>query len=266
MSYQHRIQEARAGRPRSGKSFGAEANAKAYAGMGRGPVFIYNKGRKTDFETALMIKPLTWGEHRKYIFTEKDDWREFKYDQELLFFWGHDGNIYHFKDFVRLYWGKLVGMKRVKSMDKFVFGAVHKYMTSTMVIIDDIAGIVRYGTSDQLSTLLSSCNHSGDYANVPDQLRSQGVDIVMMFHGIDRVSPEIWKYVTHVTLYPTISPPKRGFTDNELLEREILQGWKQVCDLPRHTAISYFVDAHPIQKSIIEPSAVLALKNKFYHV
>lgn len=263
MIYEHRTQEAKAGRPRAGKTFAAEAQAKAYIGTGQGPVFIYNKGKSTDFKDALMIRPLTWGEHRKYVFTDKDSWREFNYEKELLYFWGHDGCVYHFKDFVRLYWCKMVAMKRVKSMDKYVFGAIHKYLTSTMVVCDDIAGIVRYGTSDQLSTLLSSCNHSGDFANVPENMRGKGVDIVLLFHGIDRISPEIWKYITHVTLYPTIEPPEAGFTRNKELEKMVMEGWKEVQKLPNFSAISYFVDSYPIQKTIVKPEAIRAIHNKF---
>lgn len=263
--YEHRIQEAKAGRPRSGKTYQTEAQAKAYAGLGRGPVFIYNKGRRTDFSSALMIKPLTFAEHRRFVLTEKEDWSDFSAAKELLYFWGHDGNIYHFRDFVRLYWGKIVAMKRIPSMDKYVFGAVHKYLCSTMFIIDDVAGILRHGTSDQLSTLLSSY-HSGDYANVPEKLIGTGVDIVMMFHGIDRINPEIWKYVTHATLFPTIEPPEKGFTRNKELEREILKGWNEVQLLPKHSAISYFVDSYPIQKSIIQPESARAIHNKFKHV
>ena len=259
--WKHRTQEARIGSPRSGKTFGAEVNALNYLAKGHGVAVVYNRGMPGDWSHFETVRPLTVAEHVKYFFPGREAKAAYKLDPKFLYFQRPNGDIYHFSQLVQLYWGRGVCIQRTgaKDDDK-VFRAIYDYVGCAYVFFDDIATLVKHGLKTYMSQLLSSQNHAGKYCGLA-AARGKGVDISLMFHALDAVNAEVWRYLTHVTLYRTTYAPKRSFLDNPELADELLKAWGEVRKLPRYTAISYFLQGDELEREIITPQQVLTLKN-----
>lgn len=265
--WEHRTQDAAAGAPRSGKTFYIETVTRNYIQSGQGAALVYNPGKFEDWADFEIIRPLTKVEHIRYFYAhDKEAKRWFNAAPRMEYFERETepGVYYHFNQFTELFWGQGAKMFAPdRKNDNPFFDTVYNNISSTMLIIDDIRKIVRRGLPTALSGLLSSQNHAGRLCSVPE-LSGKGVDISMMFHAVDAINPEVWQYLTHLTMFDTGNrPPRRGFLDeNRELEDVVLKTWNELRDMPRHTAASFFLRGRELERDFINPEDVAALRNQ----
>ena len=224
----HRLNIIVAGAPRSGKTFYAQKLADKYSKKGKG-ILAYNVGLHSDFdeyeEIEFMDKYDTskfLDKKQKRIYFERPEIRLFKYR----------GKIYDMKYFYQISKGKKLKAYRIADAqsEDLLFISLYKYAKDMLIIFDDIRPVFRAGLKKGSINLFSRINHTGLLSK--DTAAKNGVDIILIFHNLDKVNSELYDYATHlVTFYCT----RRGEVDNSSLNDVIEEAYNDLKTCEKYT-------------------------------
>lgn len=183
------------GAQQHGKTFWSENFIKHYIAQGHGGALVYNYGRSSDYGFAEEITILSFQQHAKRV---KDSKAYEKNPKVYLF--EYKRRVYHLRDFNRLLGKKAVRLKRIdnRKLENEFFAAVFRYIHNIIFCFDDSRALVRHGLSEQLITLFSRRDHTGEFSSTKAKT---GVEIIFQYHNFDNVKPEQITYATGLLLF-----------------------------------------------------------------
>lgn len=269
----NRTLEAIAGAERSGKTYSVERRANHYARL-RGPVLVYNCGRVTDFADyeyieVLFPEDVAWekypGKNQSYQrtrHTRRAGITHFKYL----------GKVYKFKDFNALF--TRIGEPSLKlkmyrisdpGLEELFFDACLKYLSGCLIIMDDARFLTKSGVKAKLGSLLNKKNHGGQHSNwFRKEVHLIGIDIIMIYHSLGKISGEVFDYINCVTMFKTNQKPGKNI-DNEDAIPIINKAYEYLMGVPRTVAEFTSIRVHlkgpkAISAEIIPPTIVNKIK------
>ena len=247
------------GLEQSGKSYYSIKLAKLYNSKG-GIVFVYNPGRLEDYKNYSEIEVIGTKETAAII-QDKHQRRAYQRNPQIELF-RYQGKAYRMKDFVNVLKGKAVYAFRIpnRTDETLFFAALNWYAYNTLVLLDDCRPIFRYGLADGHIQFFNSKNHAGKKANPPPLNGSRGLDVIAIFHNLDKVNRELYDYATHITLFAQNQLPDKSTVDNQEYYAEIEKAYFELKKLPVYSAIEIGL-RRPfyLKKTIISPSKVQAI-------
>lgn len=235
------------GAERAGKTYHAQKLAEKYHKKG-GTIFAYNVGKPSDFPSPEYeeIEILNFGEHLQKI-KSKEKRKLYKMYRTIYLF-RYRGKIYHFKNFNTMFKGKKVKMYRVvRNLESPLFLAIFKYVSNTLLILDDCKAMFRSGLSDQHIQLFNRKNHTGRESELISS-RAKGLDVLCLFHHLDHVPSELWDYTQYVIFLRFVMKPKFHKFENEKLKNIFINIQNRLLKSPKYTALQ--VDVQVTNKVI----------------
>lgn len=235
----HRFNVPVVGAMRSGKTFfSKEKIANGYNKNGR-CVLAYNVGIEDDFPEPeyTTIKPLTYSEHSRYIYKSKEARSYYKMSKQITHFF-YMNSIFHFKNFNQIFKGKKVRIFKFSQgkEEASLFNCFFKYISNTLIILDDCRSTFRYGLYSSHIEFFNRCNHAGGLTAL-NSFKNKGVDIITIWHNLDHINVEILDYITGLIIFKSSQKPKLNKFENDDLERAVLSSWKKLLKLPPYTRI-----------------------------
>lgn len=244
------------GLEQSGKTYYAVKLAKLYHQKG-GIAFTYNPGSLEDYRDYTEIEIVSTKQTGAAI-TDKAARRAYFRNPGIEFF-RMEGRFYRIKDFVKVLRGRKVYAFRIPNRqdESLFFAALNLYAYNTLVLFDDCRPIFRYGLTDGHIQFFNSKNHAGKLASLPAVNGSRGVDVIAIFHNLDKVNRELYDYATHITLFQQNQLPKPEMVDNSEYYREIEIAFNELKTLPLYSAVEIGL-RRPfyLKKTIIKPEKV----------
>lgn len=240
------------GAQRAGKTFLIEKELKQYAASG-GVSVVYKPGRPTDYVGFDELELLTPEEYKeiwekknrkvmpKYEIPNRIDWFRFKGEREL----------FHLKDFPKMFKGRCVKIKRVFSSlrsEGLFFGAISRYFFNCFVVIDDCSSVFRHGLPAEMRELATTINHSGGDNNAG---KGVGVDIAFIFHTFNGVNPEIYGYVNLIIQFKTVFRPNNIPREVEEIEEIIVSNYEYLKKAEKYSHFEYY--PHEQENTFFEP-------------
>jgi len=257
------------GAERSGKTYSVERRADHYAKY-RGPVLVYNAGRATDFKDYDYIE---------ILYPEDVAWAKFPGRKESFnrtkhirragvthFKWR--GKTYHLKHFNQMFTrigqpSLKVKMYRISDapIEEQFFAACLNYLSGTLIIMDDARPITKSGVKGPLGSLLNKKNHGGQHAAwYRPEVNLLGIDLIMIYHGLGRVSPELFDYANHITMFKTNQAPGKNI-DNPDVIPEIKRAYdylRQVGkSVPNYTSVRVYIKGPKANTGEIIPPTIV---------
>jgi len=235
-----------AGAERSGKTYQTEQRANHYA-KHRGPVIVYNAGRETDFSDYEYIEILEPDDVCDLFPMEKYARRRFL-RKGLITHFKYRGRVFHFRQFNLIFADRGNGAGRVKMFrltepkhEERFFEAVLLYISGALLVIDDARPITSRGVKPRLTALLLKKNHAGRKSIWKrNEHHLLGVDILMIYHNLAKISSEIYDYITEIIIFKSNQRPKDNI-DNDDLIPIIKDAWEYLQDAPKYTSIKVHV-------------------------
>ncbi len=219
----HRLNLIIAGAPRSGKTYYAEKLANNYANSGR-IVLAYNVGLSGDFSDFEEVEFLDKIDTSKLL--DKVKRQSYLFNPEIRLF-KYKGKVYDMKYFVDVCKGKRLKSYRIadqQSEDLF-FLSIYKYIKNCLIIFDDIRPVFRSGLKRGSINLFSRINHTGLQSK--NTSAKNGVDVVLIFHNLDKVNSELYDYATHlIAFYCTRKSNKIGNEELECILDDVFEQLK----------------------------------------
>lgn len=226
-----------AGAERSGKTYFAEHFAEEYSRSGG--VIVYNPGRDDDFEEykTLEFLPLLQSVYKLNV-TDKDKKRRILSSPVFLHF-RINGKLYPTTLLTKaMFEYRKVKVYRIGSLkdEGRFFKTVHDFLTGCLLINDDFRGVARNIAKPELAPLIelfSRKNHAGKKSK--HKTNRVGVDILNIFHHIDKVNSEIYDYTTHVFLF-NLTRKIKGYTlDNDDALDALHEAYSELQKAPRYS-------------------------------
>lgn len=203
-----RVQNVLAGREASGKTYYAEKLGNIYAQKGGG-VLVYNRGMPSDFSEYEEVIFPTFSEVERALPKKKA--RQYRRFPFIPWFEYQNKRIPMHRFFAFSRGRKLYSLRIPdRKSESAWFRAMHFYAADTLFIFDDTRPVFRYGLDENHVQFFNAKRHSGKKLEVPNR----GVDVLMLFHGLDKVSPELYDYTSHITLFAVNRMPEPGHIDN----------------------------------------------------
>ena len=203
------------GKQQGGKSYLFGRLADIYA-LNRGTVVVYNAKREKDYPRPewTEIKPLSFLEHLKYIYTSKSARNEYKFSPSIEFFW-MGKEMVHFERFNEIFFKRKVKIRAINDQKESAefFATAHKYLSNCLFGIDDCRAFFRHGTKRAHIDFFSARDHSGQYSNI-DTFKGVGMDVATIWHHPDHVVFDVWDYTTRTILFKTKRYPELKKIDN----------------------------------------------------
>lgn len=225
---EYRVQNILAGREASGKTFYAERLGNVYAAKGGG-VLVYNRGMPKDFADYEEIVFPTFSDVERTL--PKKAARQYRRWPFIPWFeyQGHKIPMHRFFEFSR---GRKLYSIRIpdRRSESAFFRAMHFYAADMLFIFDDTRPIFRYGLDENHVQFFNAKRHSGKKLEVPNR----GVDVMMMFHGLDKVSPELYDYTSNITLFAVNRMPEQNHIDNADLYELVRQAKADLDKAPKY--------------------------------
>lgn len=244
------------GLEQSGKSFYSIKLAKLYNQKG-GIVFAYNPGRLEDYKGYSEVE-IIGTKQTAAIILDKHKRRAYQRNPQIELF-KFEEKIYRIRDFVRVLKGKCVYSFRIpnRTDENLFFAALNWYAYNTLVLLDDCRPVFRYGLSDGHIQFFNSKNHAGKKSSTPPVNGLRGLDVIGIFHNLDKVNRELYDYATHITLFAQNQLPDQSTVDNAEYYREIEKAYHELKNLEVYSAIEIGL-RRPfyLKKTIISPSKV----------
>lgn len=226
------------GAERSGKSFYAKHLAGIYS-KNRGSVLVYNIGKQEDFPDSeyYMIEPLEFADHIQLYYSGKEERRNYRLKPVIEYF-KCKGKIYHLRDFSKLFYKRKVKMYKIQNRQEETafFKSLYKYVSRTLLILDDCVTTFQYGLNDGHKQLFSRKNHSG-VDNSVKALQAKGVDVVCIFHNIDHVNKDLWDFTTGLICFKFPFNPTYKKFNNPQLQNVVERVHLYLQGAPQYTAI-----------------------------
>lgn len=223
-----RVQNILVGREASGKTFWAERLGNIYAQKGGG-VLVYNRGMPSDFSDYEEITFPTFSEVERSLPTKKA--RQFKRFPFVPWFEyrGQRVPMHLFHKFSR---GRKLYSLRIpdRRSESAFFRAMHFYAANTLFIFDDTRPVFRYGLDENHVQFFNAKRHSGKKLTEA----ARGVDVLMLFHGLDKVSPELYDYTSHITMFAVNRMPEPNHIDNSDLYDLVRKAKAEIDKAPKY--------------------------------
>lgn len=225
--------------PRAGKTYLTEKIANLYHGSGKGYVFVYNRGKKTDFAGYEPIRFLSFKETAKMYYPGKRERMDYMFDPKLEYF-EFRGKVYPVGAMNSVLYGCRVSCVRIFNTreETEMFNVFFNYMAHALLIIDDARPILQRLGGSRLQ-LFGRQNHTGEKSYSPNY-RGAGIDIILIYHNLDRINEEMYDWATHLIMLRCTRKPDPKKMENEAVYNEISQTYERLLDSPRHTA--YLID------------------------
>lgn len=243
-SKRHKFCNLLVGAERSGKTFLASKVANKYTRSGKW-AFVYNTGMPSDYAGFYDVELADSNETYYYILSVfgRDAAKLYRNSGSPIKFLKF-GNDYQSLESVPLMRGKGFKADRLFGSDSDAFfKSVSSYFYDGLLIIDDAKPVVS-GMGRNLSTVLSRKNHCGKNAKGVNR-ENIGIDVLIIYHNLDRVSPEVFDYCTHLTLFPTLHRPRLDRLENPEVEEIIMDTWERLDrerKLPGYSFDYYFIN------------------------
>jgi len=216
-----------AGKEQSGKTYFSEQLAKQYIRAGR-PAVIYNVGKDADFSGAEICTPISKQELYAHSKTKNQIYAIKTVNYLPIFKDEKTGKLINFSDFNKFYRGKLVKIYRVKDEEALI-KSFFMFLYDTLIIFDDNRAMTRGGLKWQHIELFSRKNHAG-HRFAPEG--KQGVDLMFIYHNLDKVPPELYDYVNRAIIFALNRVPENSI-DNEEFYQHINESINELRELPR---------------------------------
>ncbi len=213
------------GRQRGGKSYWTNELLKRYTAAG-GCGLVYNLGRQSDFSAAQVANFRSFKEEGRAIKVKggKEALKEYKEDRRILNYI-RKGKVYSFKNFIVDNAGKALKFTRKSQQETHsVLEEFFLYAPYTLFVFDDCKYYFRGGPPSESMELLTRINHVGGAAPVKSW-QDGGADVVLIFHAIDHVNPQLWDLATHLVYFSENRKPDVSKIRNPELESIILKAW-----------------------------------------
>lgn len=247
------------GLEQSGKSFYAAKVSKLYNAKG-GIVFCYNPGRLEDYADYEEIQVLG-AQDTAGMIIDKHRRRAYIRNPQIEFFQVR-GKRYRMKDFVRVMAGQKCYSLRIPNRqdESSFFKALNWYAYNTLVVLDDCRPIFRSGLNEGHIQFFNSKNHAGKLSSLPPVNGQRGLDVIGIFHNLDKVNGELYDYATHITLFAQNQLPDPRTVDNSDYYKEIEKAFHELKTLPQYSAVEIGL-RRPfyLQKTIISPEKVKSI-------
>lgn len=215
------------GAQRSGKTFFSDNVVKNYISTGRNAL-IYNLGRPDDFSMCQAVnlqlptleaqaEILRLDKKKKKLFFEKGIFSLMAINLKKE---SSSGSFFTVDNF-----NKLKGaFKAYRIPDYFseelFFKAYFKYISNTILVLDDPLSIYRSGIKANIKNLHFRMNHSGTHHKIKS-FKGKGTDIINQFHSIEQVPSELFDYCTHIVNFRYEFKPKFETLSNPYLQEEL---------------------------------------------
>lgn len=234
------------GAMRSGKSFFSDHYIRQYIRKGNSAL-VYNLGKTTDFQNSKNhIRLLNEEQHANIIGKKK-----FKESPKFRFFEDQKGKVQDFKNFNKLYLGKSAKTEKLgRNFERRFIDSFYKYCSNTLLVLDDARSIFRYGMNDNFLNLFSRINHTGKESPFKSW-QNKGSDIIIIFHSLNHVNPELLDYATHIINFKYAFEPDFSRLDNREIQRQMKNSFKAL-----KSAKPYFytiTDIHKMKTFLFNP-------------
>lgn len=244
------------GLEQSGKSYYSSKLAKVYNQKG-GIVLVYNPGRLEDYSDYKEIE-IFGSKQTAGAIRDKNHRRQYERNPSIEFF-RMDGQTHRIRDFVKVLKGQKAYSMRIPNRqdESLFFQALNWYAYNTLILFDDCRPIFRYGLSDGHIQFFNSKNHAGKKASIPAINGNRGVDVIAIFHNLDKVNRELYDYATHITLFAQNQMPDANTVDNSEYYKEIEKAFHELKKLPVYSAIEIGL-RRPfyLKKTVILPQTI----------
>ena len=209
------------GAMRSGKSYFVNKLLESYISNGRCGL-VYNLGKIDDFPCLRYANFYTEKEH----INEINDWKKFPEMKYYNIFEGKEKQKKLIKYFNQNFYGHGIKAPRLGSLsERLLFESMYEYCSNTMVVIDDARAIFRYGIKEEFLNLFSRINHSGQ-KHIDKSWKGAGCDVVVIFHSLDHVNPELLDYATDIVSFAYNFEPNFKNIGNKQLEEKLMESFK----------------------------------------
>lgn len=213
---------------RSGKSYFANSLISKYNAAGQSAL-IYNLGRPTDFKSARPGFLMNRNEHIKEL------GKEWKQSPNFFGFNDERGLKIKIEDFNKVYYKAALKVPRIDSITERLFiESYFEYISNTLLIFDDARALFRYGVKAEFLQLFSRINHSGIKHTAP-AWRAKGTDIILIFHSIDHVNPELWDYATHLINFKYAMEPDFNSIENRQIREQVKSSFAALSEAPQYS-------------------------------
>ena len=252
----HRFFNIISGLEQSGKSYYAAKLAKLYHRRG-GIVLVYNPGRLEDYSDYEEIEIVSTAQTAA-LFAGKRERSAYLRNPAILFF-RMGGKYYKMRDFVKTLSGKKAFSLRIPNRDdeNRFFQSLNWYAYNTLVLLDDCRPIFRSGLRDGHIQFLNSKAHAGKKASIPALNGNRGLDVIAIFHNLDKVNGELFDYATHITLFAQNQLPDAKTVDNTEYYQEVKKAFFELKKLPMYSAIEIGLRRpYYLKKTILQPETI----------
>lgn len=221
-----------AGAERSGKSFFAE---KWAAKNGR-PVFLYNAG-EDGFLAYKELDFLAPDEQANHLGVFGKERTRFMYAAGPCDFFRIENQVFAAADFTKAlhkykfvkHFGTIGGNRE----DSALFTFLYRHGRGVTCVFDDTRAVFRNGLKSEHITLLSRKAHAGKYIAPGFMPKKRGIDIVLIYHNVDRVNAETWDYCSHYVGYKSRQAPLDNI-ENKDAYNEILKAYEVLKTAPKY--------------------------------
>ena len=230
---------------RSGKSFFASQLLQGFCSKG-GFGLIYNTGKPQDWKGAEPFDFVTATKQRAAAKQQKKEW-----DGSLVWCRPTKGGGYmHIAGLPVNRAGRAVKTVRYDEVtDRLLAESFYKWLGKSLIIYDDCRELFRHGIPAEFLGLLSKINHVGSQSPFPN-LRGMGADVVLIFHGIDQVNPELWTYATDIVQFrtPPTETPSYKSVDNAQVRAILSENTAWLEQAPKYSKTIYSPHTGQIHK------------------
>lgn len=229
------------GAPQNGKSFLAEKLLIQYARAG-GCSVVYNNGRAKDFKDFIQVEILDLKEYKKiWEVKNRKIMRAIDLPRQVEWFRLKDRKeLYHMKDFCKMFKGKCVKIERIHEKvhrsEDFFIEAVYHYFYNSFVVFDDCRSIFRKGLTTEACRLFSSINHAGKKATQSEQV--QGIDLGLIYHGFETVNDETYQWVNRLVQFYTVYEPQLPISSVQM-KGAILENYATLNNARKYSHFEY---------------------------
>lgn len=232
-----------------GKSYLAQQMAAQNLTNGQ-TVFVYNAStRPEDWSICEPIEIMGFKKTEEMIFRKfGDKSEEFKiYHRypEIEYYKNEQGEIKPLNTTCADWYRKGVKVERLKTYEEennFI-EKVFDYFGETTFIIDDAKPIFQYGIKSEFATLFSKLRHAGGKNACTDResgVSWQGVDVFVVFHGLEQINRFFWDYITHLKIFRTeVLPDFKAIPEmHPRAAQAITHAFKELQKMPRFSHFS----------------------------
>ena len=215
------------GAQRSGKSFFSNQLIEKYKAAGNSAI-VYNLGKPTDFKAAREIFLMSQRQHAAILGKSYKEQPFFRYYED-------QDQVKDFYNFSPENAGRAVKAARLDlTAERLFFESFFKYISNSLLVIDDARAIFRNGVKAEFLTIFSRLNHCGRF-NPVTNWQAAGADVIIIFHSLDHVNQELFDYATHIINFKYAMRPNFDRVDNEDIRKHLQNCFSALEKAPQYS-------------------------------